>query len=249
MSSLFHARNLASILLPMLLALPLCSQAQNQFVLGELQPGQLLLNLNATEQEEVDQDTLNINLQFSVQGRDRIQLQNEVNEALRKTIALLEADGRVKFSTTQYQVYTIEAGRPSRTDVENPVWLAQQGISLASIDSAAVLELTGQLQALGLTVSAQYYSLSAARYEEVAARLLDAALIKLQQRADTAAGSLGKNRAELVEVSLDGSPNFAYLEKGMVMAMRGAADMATPVAAPGETTVSMSVSARAVLYP
>lgn len=239
----------AGILLPLLLTVSLPAGAQNQFVLGQLQEGQLLLNLNATEQEEVEQDTLNTSVQFSVQGRDRTRLQNEVNEMLRQAVDLLQEDGRVKFFTTQYQVYTIEAGRPGRTDIENPVWRAQQGIALVSTDSGAVLDLTGRLQALGLAVTAQNYSLSPARYEEVAARLLQAALVKLQQRADTTAESLGKARAELVEVSLDGSPNFAFRDPGMAMAMRGAADMALPVATPGETTVSMTVSARAVLHP
>jgi hypothetical protein len=54
-----------------------------------------------------------------------------------------------------------------------------------------------------------------------------------------------------VEVSLDGSPNFAYKERfnvGVALAVDSAA-MAPPVADPGETQVSLTVSARAVLSP
>src|SRR5688500_14022935 len=47
------------------------AHAQNQFSLGELQPGQLVLNLSATEQQDVAQDTLNASLMFSTQGRDK----------------------------------------------------------------------------------------------------------------------------------------------------------------------------------
>lgn len=239
-----------SAALLLLALLPAVLHAQNQFSLGSLQPGQLLLNLSATEQEDVEQDTLNVSLQYSAQGRDRTELQNEVNLALRKALDLLEADGRISYFTTQYQVYTIEAGRPTRTDIENPVWRAQQGVELTGTDSAVVLELTGQLQAQGLVITSQYYSLSSARYEEIAGRLTQSVLGKLQQRADDAATGLGKSSAELVEVSLDGSPNFAMRQRdfGVSMAM-GAADMATPVAAPGETQVSVTVSARAVLQP
>ena len=65
--------------------------AQNQLSLGELQSGQLVLNLNATEQQEVAQDTLNATLDFSIQGRDQVALQNRVNEALAKALATAKA--------------------------------------------------------------------------------------------------------------------------------------------------------------
>jgi predicted secreted protein len=239
-----------SWLVPGLLLLSLhgTALAQNQFTLGTLQPGQLLLNLSATEQQEVAQDTLNTTLQFSVQGRDRTALQDEVNTAMRKALDILAAADKVEYSTTGYQVYVIEAGRPTRSDVENPVWRAQQGVALTGMDSDALLEVTGQLQASGLVITSQYYSLSPARYEEVSAALMQAALGKLQNRADAAAAGLGKSTAELVEVSLDGSPNFAFRERALASFAMDAA-MSPPVAEPGETQVSLTISARAVLSP
>lgn len=222
--------------------------AQNQFGLGTREPGQLLLNLSATEQREVPQDTLNASLQYAAQGRDRTALQNEVNTAMRRALEILEGTSGIEYSTTRYQVYVVDAGRPSRTDVENPVWRAQQEVSLKSLDSDALLEAMGKLQAAGLVVTSQYYSLSPERYEEVAAGLMQDALKKLQARADEAASGLGKGKAELIEVSLDGSPNFAFRERGAVM-MAMDASVAPPVAVPGETTVSMTVSARALLSP
>ncbi len=240
---------LIRILAALSLATSTIALAQNEFSLGTLQPGQLLLNLSASEQQDVAQDTLNASLQYSVQGRDRTALQDEVNIAMRKALGILEEAGRVEFFTTQYQVYVIDAGRPTRADVENPVWRAQQEVALNSMDSDALLEVMGQLQAAGLVVTSQYYSLSATKYEEVAAELMQAALAKLQNRADETAKKLGKSRAELVEVSLDGSPNFAYRERAVAAYAMDASTIAPPVAAPGETQVSMSVSARAVLSP
>jgi predicted secreted protein len=223
--------------------------AQNEFALGTRQPGQILLNLNATEQRDVPQDTLNASLQYSAQGRDRTELQDEVNTAMRKAIDILEDASGVEYFTTQYQVYIVEAGRPTRTDVENPVWRAQQEVALTSMDSDALLEVMGQLQAAGLVVTSQYYSLSPERYEEVASDLMQAALARLQSRANEAAVGLGKSSAELVEVSLDGSPNFAFRERAVYAMAADAAAVAPPVAVPGETQVSMTVSARAVLSP
>lgn len=224
--------------------------AQNEFALGTRQPGQILLNLSATEQRDVDQDTLNASLQYSAQGRDRSALQDEVNTAMRKALDVLDDANGVEYSTTQYQVYVIEAGRPSRTDVENPVWRAQQEVALTSLDSDALLEVMGQLQSAGLVVTSQYYSPSSERYEEVASDLMQGALAKLQSRANEAAAGLGKREAELVEVTLDGSPNFAYREQLGGVAYRVAdAAIAQPVAGPGKTQVTMTVSARAVLSP
>jgi predicted secreted protein len=223
--------------------------AQTEFALGTLQPGQILLNLSATEQRDVAQDTLNASLQYSAQGRDRTELQDEVNTAMRKALDILEDASGVEYFTTQYQVYIVEAGRPSRTDVESPVWRAQQEVALTSMDSNALLEVMGQLQAAGLIVTGQYYSLSTELYEEVASDLMQAALAKLQGRANEAAAGLGKRSAELVEVSLDGSPNFAFRERAVYAMAADAAAVAPPVAVPGETQVSMTVSARVVLSP
>lgn len=223
--------------------------AQNNFELGTLNPGQIILNLDASEQIEVEQDTLHADLYYAAQGRDRVALQNEVNNKMAYALALLE-DSEVEYSTQQYHVYQVQAGRPTRTDIENPVWRAQQGVQLTSKDSAAVLEIAAKLQGMGLVMGSLTYSLSPARYEEIADSLLEAALTKLRDRAETTAGILGKNQAELVEVTLNASNNFYARDMPMMaMSAEAAMDMAQPVAEPGMTTVMISVSARAVLTP
>jgi predicted secreted protein len=114
-----------------------------------------------------------------------------------------------------------------------------------------LLEVTGQLQALGLTVSNLYYTLSTEQYEKVAAELTGKVLQTLQSRADAAAAALNKSKAELVEVSLDGNSNFIAYRRGAadMATMSAAAEVAPPVADPGETQVTVNVSARAVLSP
>lgn len=222
--------------------------AQNQLSLGELQSGQLVLNLNATEQQDVAQDTLNATLDFSVQGRDQVALQNRVNEALAKALATAKAAAGINVKTGFYQVYQVQ-NEPGVFSADNPVWRAQQSLQLDSLDSAALLELIGRLQSDGLTVSNFYYSLSAARYEQVAGELTTQVLQTLQQRAENAGRALGKPTAALVEVSLDGNANIPVRQEfAMTMAARDA-KVATPVADPGETTVAVTVSARAILSP
>ena len=223
--------------------------AQNQLDLGSLQPGQLVLNLGATEQQEVSQDTLNATVEFSAQGRNQTTLQNEVNAAIAKALAAAKSVETVNVQTGYYQVYQVQ-NDPGVFSADNPVWRAQQSLQLDSLQAPALLALIGDLQAQGLTVSNLWYSLSTARYEEVSAALTTKVLQTLQQRAESAGKALGKPVAALVEVSLDGNANVPVLREAYALA-RGAMDMkmTTPSAEPGESTVSVSVSARAILSP
>ena len=223
--------------------------AQNNYDLSVLNPGEIMLNLDASEQIEVQQDTLHASLYYAAQGRDRVALQNEVNRKMTEALELL-ADGEVEYATQQYHVYQVQAARPTRGDIENPVWRAQQNVSLTSKDSAALLELAAKLQAMGLTMGSLNYSLSPQRYEEVSDSLMEAALTKLRNRANTTAAALGKGSSELVEVTLNASNNyFARNMTTMAMSGEAAMDMAIPVAEPDMTTVMVSVSARAILLP
>lgn len=224
-------------------------QAQNQLSLGELQAGQLVLNLSATEQQEVAQDTLNATVDFAVQGRDQVVLQNQVNVALKKALDTAKAVDGVQVQTGYYQVYQVQ-NEPGIFSADNPVWRAQQSLQLHSTDSAGLLALLADLQSAGLTVSNLYYSLSPARYEQVSAELTTQVLQTLQQRAENAGSALGKKTAALVEVSLDGNANVPVTREVYAMAAR-AMDMKveTPSAEPGETTVSVTVAARAILSP
>ena len=233
---------LLSLLMVMTCSSPLL--AQNQFNLNELQTGQLVLNLSATEQLSVDQDTLNVYMQYSAQGRNTSALQNEVNEAMREALKILEATDNIEYSTQQYHVYNMQ-GRNN----QNPTWRAQQSIQMSSINAEALLVVTARLQQLGLTLNSMNYSLSSEKYEEVSDSLMNAALQKLQARANEAASTLNKATAALVEVSLNGGNNQLFRGAMASMAMDSMESMAVPVAEPGTTQVSLTVSARALLSP
>ena len=237
--------------LSLVLVLAGTANAQNTFDLDALDNGQLILNLNANEQQNVEQDTLNVSMQYVAQGRDSTVLQNEVNKAMRAARDILEATDNIDWSIQQYHVYTVQPrGTGNSRDISNPAWRAQQGIQMQSLNSEALLVVTARLQAAGLTVNNLYYSLSPAKYQAVADAMLDAALAKLQSRAERVADSLGKGTAQLVEVSIDG--NQGFFAPRMMMAEARAMDasaMNVPVAEPGETQVNVMVSARALLGP
>ncbi|MEQ8956019.1 MAG: SIMPL domain-containing protein [Gammaproteobacteria bacterium] len=231
-----------------LFLMPTLASAQNNFDLDMLNPGEILVNLSAVEQTEVEQDTLHGQLYYSAQGRDRVALQDEVNRVMASALELL-ADSEVESATQVYRVYPITPNRPTRGDIDNPLWRAQQGVSLTSQDSAALLDLVADLQDLGLTMSGLNYSLSPEREEEVADSLMGTALDKLRTRAEAAAANLGKSGVEILEISMNSSNNGFFAARSTAMMSMEAMDVATPVAEPGLTTVMFNVSARVVLLP
>ncbi len=223
------------------------ASAQNNFNLELLNPGEIMVNINANEQTQVEQDTLHVNLYFATQGRDRVALQDEVNRKMAAAQAVLE-ESDIEYSIQQYRVYETQPNRPSRNDIDNAVWRAQQSVQLNGQEFDAILDLVAELQGLELTMGGMSYSLSVAREEEVADSLMAAALAKLNNRAEAAAAALGMSDTEILEITMNSGSNGFY--RGSTMAMAEMArDVATPIAEPGMTTVSFNVSARVILLP
>lgn len=223
--------------------------AQNNFSLDMLNPGEIMVNLNANEQTEVEQDMLHAGLVYTARGRDQVAVQDEVNRVMADVQEVLE-DSAVESSIQRYYVHQIQPNRPTRGDLDNSLWQGRQGVQLTSQNSAALLELVTDLQELGLTMSGMNYSLSPQRQEEVADTLMSAALTKLRNRAEATAAAMGKSGVEIVEITMNSSGGGGYY-RGLstAMAMESSMDVATPVAEPGLTTVSFNVSARAILLP
>lgn len=236
-------------LLGILMLLGGTSWAQNSFDLDRLNPGEILVNLNANEQVQVEQDTLHAELFYAAQGTDRAELQDEVNQVMSEALEIL-ADSDVEYATHLYRVFQVPANRQTRGGGNNMIWRAQQSVQLTSQDSEALLDLVADLQGMNLTMSNLYYSLSAQRQEEVADSLMATALEKLRNRAEAAADAMNKNGVEIVELSMNSS-NDGYVSRRASTAAMGLSTMevATPVAEPGMTTVMFNVSARVVLLP
>lgn len=236
--------------LPALALLAVCSPsyAQVQDPILSLPDGQVILNISAEERKEVEQDLLVGNLSYIVTNREAAKVQDEINTMMAKALAEAKLVTEVKTSTGAYQVYETTDERSKEQQ-----WRGQQSLTIKSKDSDKVLELAGKLQKLGLTVDGLNYMLAPETAVEVQDNLMEAALKQLQARADRAAKALGKTSAELRDVSVNsaGLPYQPMMRSNMVMMEMGAAakDMAAPVAAAGDTTISLSVNARAVLKP
>lgn len=209
--------------------------------------GHTLVNLSASERVTLPQDTLMASLRVEAKSADTAKIQNDINTAMEKAIAEAKKVKDVKVSTGSYHVYE------QHVDQRTKIWHGQQTIQLESKDSAALLKLTGEIQKAGFLMNGLNYTLSVDKAEEVRDELMVKALEKLQNKAGVIAKALGKSGYELTDVNVDGSMPVAPMYKAMAMRadMAGGAEMAmaAPVAEPGETDVSLTVSARALLKP
>lgn len=230
------------------------AMAQDYKTILDMPAGSTLVNLSATEQVEVEQDLLVASLRFEAQNDDPKVLQDQINEIMTKALAKAKSAKDVKVSTQQYYVYPYDYD-PNPQPLERGelpgklkrTWRGQQGIDLKSKKADDLLKLTGELQELGLTMSGLNYMVSPELLEETQESLLEAALLKLKSKADRTAKALGKTSSELLQVNVDIG---GYYPQPM-MAMAGA-DMrmekaTAPVAAPGESQITLTVSAQAML--
>jgi predicted secreted protein len=207
--------------------------------------GHTLVNLSASERMTLPQDLLTAALRIEARGAEPRKVQDDINNAMTRALALAKAVSTVKTSTGGYQVYEQRLERNVR------VWQGQQTVQLESKDSAALLDLAGKLQGAGFAVSGLNWSLSPERAESVRDELLVKALGNLKVKAALVARTLGKSGYELTDVNLDGAPQPVPMYRAARMEMAMAADgaVAPPVAEAGETEVVVGVSARALLKP
>lgn len=230
------------------LALPLKAKAQTQDPLLALPDGQVILNISATERREVPQDLLVATLSYTATNRNSRDLQDEINSAMKQALDKAENTKDVKVNTGAYNVYERTEQR-----TKERLWHGSQTITLKSKNSDAVLKLTGVLQDMKFNTNGLSYTLSPESAVSVQDSLMEEALKQLQTRANRAAKALGKSSAELRDVNVQGDNNYpqpmAYA-RGNIMAMESSdGAMAAPVAASGESTITLSVSARAILKP
>lgn len=221
--------------------------AQEQPNILTMPDGQALLHISATEQQEVEQDLLVASVRYETENKDSGIVQDEINKAMKKALEASKKVEDVKSETTQYNIFKTTVPR-----TKEQVWRGSQGLQLKSTDAEKLLKLTGELQNMGFVTSGLNYTISPERAAKIQDEMMEAALAKLKTRADRAAKALGKSGTDLIEVHVNGghipSPVSMYRGAQMeVMAMK--ADIAPPVASAGEQTLSLNVSATALIKP
>lgn len=220
--------------------------------------GSTIINLSATEKRTMPQDLLIASLRIDSEKATPAEVQKEINEAMKKALELTKKESGFKVSTGTYSVYKYDRPvRPQKNGEEvetKPIWRGSQTIDIESKDSAKLLDAVGKIQGMGFAMNNLAYTLSPEVTEKVRDELMVEALKKLVAKADIVAKTLGKSTVDLVDVNVDTGGPIMPMYKNMMargeMAVAMAADaMPAPVAEAGETDVSLTVSARALIKP
>ncbi|MEM7650939.1 MAG: SIMPL domain-containing protein [Pseudomonadota bacterium] len=215
-----------------------------------LQQDESLLHISATESREVDQDLLIANLRIEVEDESNKKVQNDINTAMAKALEIAKGYEDVKAITRGYNVHQYDKNGGRKNLPRNMIWKGSQSVQLKSKNAEELLELAGKIQDAGFLMGGLNYTLSPEVAAKVQDEMLEAALEKLQSRAERAASALGKKKAELKEINTQGNyvpRQPVYARNMMVMEMAADSKMAAPVATPGETTITMNVNAKALL--
>ncbi len=236
------------LVLTLMLTLSIPASAQVEDPILSMPDGHVILNISATERRDVEQDLLIATLSYVATNKDTRELQNEINTAMADALSTAKKIPEVKVNTGSYQVY--ERSDPRTKEKK---WHGKQSMTLKSKDAEKLLKLVGKLQDMKLNTNGLSYTLSPETAIEIQDALMEDALKQLQTRANRAAKALGKSSAELRDVNVNGGgiPHIRQsYARGAMMAMDSAESvMAAPVAASGESTITLNVNARVILKP
>jgi len=202
----------------------------------------VMLQLGESAERVVAQDRIRAHLRVELGGNDPRALQGRVNQAMAVALDKVKAIAAVKAETQGYFVYE------DKTMKRGQRWWGSQSLTLASFESAALLALVGQLQEDGLLVQGLGYELAPETRRKIERELVPEAIQRIKDTAATVARSLDLPKVEVVKVRLGETqappiPRFG----APAMAMAERAQIAPPVAEPGEATVTVRIEAEVTL--
>jgi uncharacterized protein len=202
-----------------------------------------ILHLSETARQQVVRDRLRVDLRAEKTAADPKTVEAAINRLMGEAVKKARDVQGVQVETGSYAVY--QEAPPNRPQV----WHGSQELLLTGTDSATLLKLAGELQAAGLLMSNLAYEASPEAVRGAEDDLTVDALSALDRRAAAIARQLHLSVLGYSELRVGSAqegggppPRFAPLAAG-------AAAMPTPVAAPGETTVSVTITAAILLGP
>ena len=198
-----------------------------------------ILHLSATGSIQVSPDELVADLVAQSASPAAANAQRRVNEMMAAGMKAARGVAGVKARAIGYSV--------SPNDDKRPTWTTQQTLELRGPDGPTLLDLVGLVQQQGIATASLDWQLSPALRRKAHDAATTAALKELQERAASAAATLGLHVRFMHDVRLD-EPDVVPHPPFRVMAL------ARPVPVPPQATavpedVTAQVSADVVLQP
>jgi predicted secreted protein len=205
-------------------------------------PAPTVLHLTETAEKRLPRDLLHADLRAEAVGKDPQTVEATINQSMTMALAAAKQVAGIDIVTGSYAVYRNE---PQKAPAE---WTGSQSLHLAGNDAGALLKLTGVLQSQGLVMADLAYEASHATVRKAEDELTGTALSGLDRRAAAIAEQLhlavqGYRDLTIGNAQTEGGPmpRFAVATAAM--------SAPPPVAAPGEATVRVTVTADILLAP
>ena len=127
-----------------------------------------LLNLSATETTQVEPDLLIATLRVESESKQAAEVQTKINQTMKKALDLAAENEKLNVSTEQYSVYKYSA-QVKQGEKEKEIWKGSQSIVIKGKSAKNILDLSGDLQEMGLLMSDLHYEISSEKLEAVRA--------------------------------------------------------------------------------
>ena len=200
------------------------------------------LYLQESASRDVEQNVLVATVQAHAESASPAEAQAAVNGTMLAAVDRARTKAEIRVATGSYSVY-------QRLDQDNrPVgWVADQDLRLTSKDPAALLELAGSLQEMGLNLIGLGWQVDDDTRRKVQDELTIQAIATLRQRAQAIAKSVDMQVANIdtlrVGAAMEGPRPM------MAMRAEAAAAAPPPTALPDLETVQSHVEAEITLTP
>ncbi|MGH7046529.1 MAG: SIMPL domain-containing protein [Stellaceae bacterium] len=200
-----------------------------------------VLHLSQTAEQKVVRDVLRVELRVEETGTDPVAVQAAIN---RRMSSALDRTRRQQGVAVETGTYAVDEEQPQPPQKGPSRWHGSQSLILRGQNADAVLKLAGALQSGGLLMSSMSYEVSPETVRGAEEDLTAEALAGLAERAATIADRLHLKILRYRELRVGNA------ETGAAPMPRFAAmAMAAPVAAPGEASIRVTVTAALLLGP
>jgi predicted secreted protein len=200
------------------------------------------LYLQESATRDVEQNMLVATVQAHGESASPADAQAAVNRTMAAAVERARAAPEIRAATGSYSVY-------QRRDQDNrPVdWVAEQDLRLTSKDPAALLELAGSLQEMGLNLIGLGWQVDDETRRKIQDELTIEAIGTLRQRAEAIARSVDMQVANIASLRVGATVEGP--RPMMAMRAEAMADAPPPTALPDLETVWSNVEAEIVLSP
>lgn len=199
-----------------------------------------VLHLTDTADRNVPRDRLRAELAAESADPDAAKVQAEINRRMSAALARIKSVPDIAVEMNGYSVYQ------ERVDKGPMRWRGSQSMTLTAKDFASLLALIGVLQQDGLVAKGLAPLLSREARQAVEDELTEAALARLQKRAERIATQLGSKIDIYRDIRVGNVNRPVPVMRAMSLA-QGPLPAPPPVAEPGEALVSVTVEADVVL--